>query len=155
MYFIFLLMLSALADESAKPAPLDSSPSAEAVEGEDTAPPAASGAIELLYAPKPTYPQTAQEAEASGTVLLLLDINVTGQVINATVIESDREDLAEAALINARAFRFSPPKNAAGEPIELQVQYRTVFELQAAAAVQLEGQVREAGPRTPLTTRPQ
>ena len=106
---------------------------------------------ELLYAPTPTYPTEALQQGISGTVLLALDVSSTGQVVNAEVLESERDDLAEAALINVRAFRFSPPKNANGEAVEMRIQYRTIFQAEQAAPVSLEGRVREAGPRTPLT----
>jgi TonB family protein len=135
---LLLFMMTALATEPALAA------EAEAKQEVAATP------IELLYAPKPTYPVTALEEGVSGSVLMLLDVNVSGQVVNATVIEADRPDMAEAAIINARAFRFSPPTNVDGTPIELQVQYRTVFEVQTAASIRLEGRVREAGPRTNL-----
>ena len=88
---------------------------------------------ELLYAPTPTYPQVALQNGISGSVLLGLDVGSTGQVVNAEILESDRDDFSEAALINARAFRFSPPLNAEGEAIEMRIQYRTVFQAEEAA----------------------
>lgn len=148
---ILLMMMTALAAEPVNTADVDPSPSvedvaADAVGEEATAPPA----VELVYAPKPTYPEAALKEGVSGSVLMLLDVSASGQVLNATVIEADRPDMAEAAIINARAFRFTPPTNSDGTPTELQVQYRTVFELKTAASIRLEGRVREAGPRTKL-----
>ena len=104
----------------------------------------------LLYAPTATYPADALQQGISGSVLLAIDISSTGQVVNVEVLESDRDDFAAAASLNARAFRFSPPTNVDGQAVEMRIQYRTVFQTEEAAPVRIEGRIREAGPRTPL-----
>ena len=105
---ILLLLMSAQSAEPEKMEP----PVAGAETENQTTPVSQAKPPELLYAPTPTYPAEALQQGISGTVLLALDVSSTGQVVNAEVLESERDDLAESALINARAFRFSPPKNA-------------------------------------------
>jgi hypothetical protein len=71
-------------------------------------------------------------------------------VFAVTVMESERDDFAESARINARSFVFEQRLTAEGEPEPFRIQYRTIFEAATAAPVSIEGQVREAGPRTVL-----
>ena len=147
MYLLLLFLTSASSaePETIDPATVDTVDEKLVSQAAQAAPPT------LLYAPAPTYPAAALQEGISGTVLLALDVSSTGHVVGAEVLESEREDLAEAALINARAFRFSPPKNMDGEAVEMRIQYRTVFQAEQAATVSVEGRIREAGPRTPLT----
>jgi len=79
-----------------------------------------------------------------------LEINESGEVTQATLLASDRDDLAESALINARSFLFTPARLPDGTAVESRIEYRTVFTPKAAAQVSVEGIVREAGPRIPL-----
>jgi TonB family protein len=108
-------------------------------------------APEPLFLPPPTYPEAALAEGVSGSVLLQLDIATDGSIGAVKVLEADRDDFERAAVINARSFRFSPALSADGSAATFQIQYRTVFEATAAAPVCLEGRVREAGPRVPLS----
>ena len=102
------------------------------------------------YIPPPVYPEAALAAGISGSVLLTIDVNAEGRVTGVEVIDADREDMAQAALINARSFVFAPATLPDGTPVESRIEYRTVFAINQAAAVSVEGRVREAGPRIPL-----
>lgn len=102
------------------------------------------------YIPPPVYPEQALAEGIGGSVLLAITVSAEGTVVGVEVLESDREDLAEAALINARSFVFAPATLADGTAVDAQIEYRTVFTVEKAAAISVEGQVREAGPRVPL-----
>lgn len=65
----------------------------------------------LVHSEEPEYPDLAREAEAEGTVSVVVTIDVTGRVIDARVQESDTiTALEEAALAAARKFLFEPAK---------------------------------------------
>ena len=102
------------------------------------------------YIPPPVYPKKALEQGIGGSVLLAIDIGVDGSVVSVEIIEAEREDFAQAALINARSFTFTPARLADGTAVDARTEYRTVFQAEQAAAISVEGQVREAGPRIPL-----
>ena len=102
------------------------------------------------YIPPPVYPESALAEGVSGSVLMAIDIAADGTVVAVEILASDRDDFAEAALINARSFIFTPATLADGTAIDVRIEYRTVFKAEQAAAISVEGLVREAGPRIPL-----
>ena len=65
----------------------------------------------LVHAEPPEYPDLARQAEADGTVTVVVTIDVTGRVINARVHDSDTIEALEQAAINAAyKFLFEPAK---------------------------------------------
>ncbi|MBK9645088.1 MAG: TonB family protein [Deltaproteobacteria bacterium] len=112
------------------------------------------------------FPQEAKDAGIEGIVLLLLEVNETGQVYNVTVLESAGWGFDEAAVEAAKQFVFSPAEDAAG-PVPVALEFEYGFVLDAAATegalpeepvveevvelpVNLEGQVVEMATRRPL-----
>ena len=77
--------------------------------------------------------------------MMELEINTNGEVTQASLISSDRDDFAKSALINARSFLFTPAQLPDGTAVESRIEYRTVFTPKAAATVSVDGIVREAG----------
>jgi len=65
----------------------------------------------LVHSEAAEYPDLAREAEAEGTVTVVVTIDVTGRVIDARVHQSDTiTALEQAALAAARKFLFEPAK---------------------------------------------
>jgi len=62
----------------------------------------------LLMAAKPTYPELARKAEMEGRVTVLVTIDESGRVIQATVGHSDAEIFNQAAIEAALKYVFSP-----------------------------------------------
>ena len=132
-------------DDEITPETTDNIPSTNTVEEQPSLlPPTPS------YIPPPVYPEQALSEGIGGSVLLAITVSAEGTVVGVEVLDSDRDDLAEAALINARSFVFTPATLADGTPVDARIEYRTVFTVEKAAAISVEGQVREAGPRVPL-----
>lgn len=70
----------------------------------DTAP-------EPVHTEAPIYPDLARQAEAEGSVMVLVTIDETGRVVNAVVQESDAiQSLQEAAVAAAYKWLFKPAK---------------------------------------------
>ena len=64
---------------------------------------------QLVHAEPAEYPEMAHEAQATGTVKVVVTIDVNGRVVAAMVLESDTiESLEKAALEAARKFLFRP-----------------------------------------------
>jgi protein TonB len=59
---------------------------------------------------KPKYPEMARKAEVEGTVVVMVTIDETGNVIMAWIAESSAEVLNEKAIEAAYKFRFTPAK---------------------------------------------
>ena len=70
-----------------------------------------------LEMPKPTYPELARRAHASGEVQVQLIIDVDGTVIAAAAV-SGHPLLQAASVAAARQTRFSPTK-LKGEPVKV------------------------------------
>jgi len=81
---------------------------------------------------------------------MAIDVAADGSVVGVEVLEADRADFGEAALINARSFVFLPATLADGTTVDARIEYRTIFKAEQAAAISVEGRIREAGPRIPL-----
>ncbi|WP_423372063.1 energy transducer TonB [Burkholderia sp. LMG 32019] len=78
---------------------------------------------------RPDYPSAARQANESGTVELRIEISVTGQVENVTVVESTGysrlDDSAKAALL---ATRCTPDHDADGKPVRVATTIRLTFQ---------------------------
>ena len=154
MFLAYLFCALALADQPTEPPKEDSESQHKTDDNkaltytvEDTP---SFSAPKPSYIPPPVYPEEALAQGIGGSVLLAIDIGADGSVVSVEVLEAEREDLAQAAVINARSFVFVPATLTDGTAIESRIEYRTVFETEQAAAISVEGRVREAGPRVPL-----
>ena len=67
--------------------------------------------------PKPSYPQIARSAKASGTVVVQVTIDEMGDVIEARAV-SGHELLQAAAVEAARQAKFTPTK-LSGQPVKV------------------------------------
>ncbi len=105
---------------------------------------------ELLETVPPVYPEEALGQGAGATVLLELDLDASGRVADARVVESGGAAFDAAAVQAARSFRFTPARDERGDPVPATLRYRTVFAPELAPPVSVEGRVRVAGTRQPL-----
>jgi TonB family protein len=77
--------------------------------------------------PAPPYPEDALKERLSGTVVLELDIDETGHVTRAAVLEPAGHGFDEAALAAVKAWTFEPALQS-GVPIRSTVQFSLPFE---------------------------
>lgn len=92
----------------------------------DPAKPQASAGLPHL--PAPDYPQDAACAGISGTVVLLIDLDATGEVILTRVEKSSHNrSLDLAAVAGARSFKFAPAIEN-GEKVFSTVRVPVVFD---------------------------
>lgn len=82
----------------------------------------------LNYAP-PVYPPEAKEKGLEATVTLQLDIDRTGKVTQASVIDPAGHGFDEAATLAAKALTFEPARKADGTPFAARILYRFTFSL--------------------------
>lgn len=78
------------------------------------------------------YPPEAEKAGLEGNVTLQLDIDATGQVTKAVVIDPVGHGFDEAAVEAAKKFVFQPARRN-GKPIAARINYRYRFSLKVAA----------------------
>ena len=107
---------------------------------------------EFVEAP---YPQQARASGEAAEVVLELDIDDSGAVTEARVVESGGGAFDEAALRAAKQFRFRPARRD-GQPVASRIRYRYQFALEPEPALEpaltfseISGAVRFAGD-TPL-----
>lgn len=84
----------------------------------------------LLRFVEASYPETTDDEPEEVAVELLLTIDKSGSVTEATVAKSGGEAFDAAALAAARQFLFEPARQD-WEPLASRVRYRYVFELKA------------------------
>jgi len=105
------------------------------------------------------YPPAAKEAGLQGTVLLLIEIDEAGTVVNAEVLQPIGNGFDEAALEAVKQMTFTPAKTEAG-PVPVAFEFNYGFLLQteivettdvpaetAPSVINLDGSVREMGTR--------
>ncbi|MBM76627.1 MAG: hypothetical protein CMK59_14570 [Proteobacteria bacterium] len=97
---------------------------------------------ELLEFAQAPYPEQAKEEGREGTVLLLIEVDETGEVAFVEVLNSAGEDFDLAATEAAWNFYFSPAEDASG-PIRVQIEFEYGFVLDAKT---IEGAVEEEQP---------
>ncbi len=78
------------------------------------------------------YPTEALDAGQTARVVLELEVDVTGRVVDARVRESATSSFDEAALAAARQFIFSPATRD-GTPTAVKILYEYVFEVETRA----------------------
>ncbi|HSN99994.1 MAG TPA: energy transducer TonB, partial [Candidatus Nanopelagicales bacterium] len=81
------------------------------------------------YAP-PEYPPEAKAEGREGKVTLQLDIDRTGKVLQAVVVEPAGFGFDEAAVAAAKKLDFEPARRADGTAIAARILYRYTFTLQ-------------------------
>lgn len=80
------------------------------------------------YSP-PQYPPEAEAEGLEAAVALELDIDRTGRVTRAAVIEPAGRGFDEAALEAAQKLEFEPARRADGTPFSARIRYRYTFTL--------------------------
>src|SRR5688572_11629777 len=80
------------------------------------------------YAP-PRYPPEARALGVEAVVVLELDIDKSGKVTRAAVVEPAGNGFDEAAIEAARALEFEPARRANGTPFAARILYRYTFTL--------------------------
>lgn len=78
---------------------------------------------------KPRYPWIAEKAGIEGTVILEVDIDETGKVVDARVIKEAGFGFDEAAIEAIKKCRFSPALRY-GKPVPIRVRLPIRFELE-------------------------
>lgn len=94
----------------------------------------------VAVAVEPVHPAQALEQGISSQVLLALQIDATGRVLAAEVVESGGPDFDDAAVQALLATTFVPALDAQGEPAAAAIYYRVVFDVQAAPPLRMQGQ---------------
>ena len=56
----------------------------------------------------PVYPEQCKKDKIEGTVILEIEINAEGNVIDARVLKSDHPDLDEAAMEAIKKWKYEP-----------------------------------------------
>ena len=83
----------------------------------------------LVHAEQPEYPSLAKQAEAEGTVWVVVTIDENGRVIAARVVESTTNEILERACLEAaRKFLFEPAKQR-DVPVKCQIKIPFTFSL--------------------------
>lgn len=101
--------------------------------GVSPAQPAASHVVppEVLHKVDPVYPEHALAERRTGDVILQLDIDATGRVTSANVVESAGFGMDEAAEQAARQLVFKPAVRGS-QPVRSRILYRMTFSLTPA-----------------------
>ncbi|HKQ87994.1 MAG TPA: energy transducer TonB [Candidatus Acidoferrales bacterium] len=84
--------------------------------------------MEILFVPKPQYPQEAREKKIEGDVVLQVVFSASGEVRVARVVQGLGYGLDEAAESAARQIRFHPATND-GQPVDTTANVRMKCEL--------------------------
>src|SRR5690606_35835950 len=95
-------------------------------------------------------PPEALSLGLDAEVLLQLDVDAEGAVIDAVVIEPAGYGFDEAAAQAARDFRFAPARDEAGRPAPARILYRYRFSADRAPVLSAEGRVLDASTRQPI-----
>jgi protein TonB len=82
----------------------------------------------LLHAEEPEYSEEARKARCQGSVLLAIDVDVTGRVTNVRVMHSLGLGLDEKAKEAVLKWRFRPAM-AGGHPVTAPAQVQVTFHL--------------------------
>lgn len=81
-----------------------------------------------IYKLLPTYPAAAVQARAQGLVVMESVITTQGEVVEVKVLKADREDLAAAAVMAIRQWRFEPA-TLNGQPVDVYYNLTVNFRL--------------------------
>lgn len=105
---------------------------------------------ELTYFAPAAYPAAALELGIEASVLLELDIDASGQVVDVRVLEDAPGGFGLLARETAYAFTFAPALDRRGREVSATIQYRYPFRLSDIAPLSIAGRARQAGTRLPL-----
>lgn len=86
-------------------------------------------AAAAVYAPKPAYPPAARKDGWQGSVVLQIRINADGSVTVLSVLESERDDVKDAAVQAVTTWQYSPDRNGSGIPVSSVRNIRVNFDL--------------------------
>lgn len=78
----------------------------------------------------PAYPEEARQGRIQGVVVIEAEIDASGKVVDARILESPSPVLAGAALEAIRQWTFEPAKDATGRPIAVRFSLTMNFRLQ-------------------------
>ena len=110
---------------------------------------AAEPTLPTLQAAVPAvYPAEALEAGESASVLLQLDVDATGQVVDVVVLESAGDAFDSAAIAAMYDFAWNPAMDGDGNAAGARIQYRYVFSPDTAPLLSTQGDV--LGPDGPM-----
>lgn len=62
----------------------------------------------LIYAVPPIYPLNERASNSGGSVRVVFDVELSGQVLNIRVLEADSSALADAAFEAVRHWKYTP-----------------------------------------------
>ncbi len=100
----------------------------------------------------PVYPPIALEEGLQARVLVELVLDEEGRVLDANIPEPVGNGFDEAVLDVVFDWRFTPARSERGKAVPSRITYAYVFEAEAVPVLSLEGRVREAGSREPLSS---
>lgn len=83
----------------------------------------------VLTQARPIYPFELRRAGLSGEAYIDFIVDVNGAVIGAYALRASDIQLADAALAAVRQWTFRPGRNAAGEPVAVNMQVPIIFDL--------------------------
>ena len=86
----------------------------------------------LVKATQPVYPAEKLESGVNASVALVLTLDETGKVTDATVATSAGDDFDQAAVDAAKQLEFEPAQRD-GKPVAAKIPFRFQFEAQAPA----------------------
>ncbi len=101
----------------------------------------------LLEATPAIYPPEALVQRLEAEVVVTIDLDAEGRVIDAFVREPVGMGFDEAAVQAVRNFKFTPAYDEAGAPANSQIDFAYRFTLDQVPVVSLEGEVRAGGNR--------
>ncbi len=142
---------------AALPQPVPAQEGVRRARSEDIPEPVLTRPPELLQFVPATYPEQAMQEGREADVVLAIEIDATGAVVNVTVVQGAPGGFDEAAVAAARAFRFQAAE-VDGQPAPVIIEYAYRFRLEkkvvpppdGAAAAVLKGRTRERGTGLPV-----
>jgi len=78
---------------------------------------------------RPDYPRELRADGVEGEVLLRVSVDRTGKVVSVTVVASDHELFAKAAVAAVRGWKFAPARLASGEEADAVIEIPVIFQL--------------------------
>src|SRR5262245_28711592 len=98
---------------------------------------------ELIEYSPAAYPEQALERSIEGDVVLGITVAEDGTVVDVEVIEPAGHGFDGPAREAAWTMRFTPARDAAGEPVSARIEYRYQFTMDEVPPLSIEGVVRE------------
>lgn len=97
----------------------------------------------VLEVPAAPYPEAALSQGLEATVLLQLDVDATGRVVDVLVVEPVGYGFDESARQAAYDMRLEPARDAAGSPAPARILYRYAFSADRVPVLSATGLVRD------------